>query len=149
MPDEVTAVDLWPRFSRFGRVGEVYIPNKVDKQGKRFGFVKFREVRDEVELLRMLSNIWFGTFKLGINLSKFKRRAEPAQVEVEQSTDVKGKRVQGGKTFKNVLVEEGVSGEGGRRTGASVEGGSSTQGELQHTTEVVWEVDVEDERVTN
>jgi hypothetical protein len=46
-------------------------------------------------------------------------------------------------------VEEGVSGEGGRRTGASVEGGSSTQGELQHTTEVVWEVDVEDERVTN
>jgi hypothetical protein len=41
-------------FARFGRVGEVYIPNKVDKQGKRFGFVKFREVRDEVELLRML-----------------------------------------------------------------------------------------------
>jgi hypothetical protein len=37
--------------------GEVYILNKVDKQGKRFGFVKFREVRDAIELLRMLSNI--------------------------------------------------------------------------------------------
>jgi hypothetical protein len=41
-PDHVKAVDLWPRFARFGRVGEVFIPAKVDKQGKRFGSVKYR-----------------------------------------------------------------------------------------------------------
>jgi hypothetical protein len=36
-PEEVKAVDLWPKFARFGRVGEVYIPDKRDKQGRRFG----------------------------------------------------------------------------------------------------------------
>ncbi|KAK2442416.1 hypothetical protein QL285_013611 [Trifolium repens] len=70
-PDDVKAVDLWPKFARFGRVGEVFIPAKVDKQGKRFGFVKFREVRDATELLRCISNIWIDSFKLRINLSKF------------------------------------------------------------------------------
>jgi hypothetical protein len=63
-PDEVKAVDLWPRFARFGRVGEVFIPAKVDKQGNRFGFVKFREVKDAKELLRSISNIWIDSFKL-------------------------------------------------------------------------------------
>ncbi|MCI19841.1 RNA recognition motif, partial [Trifolium medium] len=37
-------------FAKFGRVGEVYIPNKVDKWGRRFGFVKFLEVKNAEEL---------------------------------------------------------------------------------------------------
>jgi RNA recognition motif-containing protein len=78
-PEEVKAIDLWPRFARFGRVGEVFIPKKVDKQGKRFGFVKYREVKDEIELLRSISNIWVKSFKLRVNLSKFKRQTEKVQ----------------------------------------------------------------------
>ncbi|MCI31071.1 hypothetical protein A2U01_0052282, partial [Trifolium medium] len=70
--------------ARFGRVGEVYIPLKVDKQGRRFGFVKFRDVVDAIELLRSLSNIWIGSFKLRINLSKFSRRIDPEQKEESQ-----------------------------------------------------------------
>ncbi|KAK2412588.1 SC35 splicing factor [Trifolium repens] len=50
-PEETNSMELWSKFARFARVGEVYIPNKVDKQGRRFGFVKFKEVTDAVELL--------------------------------------------------------------------------------------------------
>jgi hypothetical protein len=60
--EDVKEVDLWPRFARYGRVGEVYIPNKVDKEGRQFGFVKCRDVKDATELLRSISDIWFGSF---------------------------------------------------------------------------------------
>jgi hypothetical protein len=56
-PEDVQAVDLWPKFSRFRRVGEVYIPDRLDKQGRRFGFVKYRDVRDPKEQLDLISNI--------------------------------------------------------------------------------------------
>lgn len=31
-------------------MGEAFIPNKLNKDGKRFGFVKFREVKDPLAL---------------------------------------------------------------------------------------------------
>ncbi|MCI28908.1 endonuclease/exonuclease/phosphatase family protein, partial [Trifolium medium] len=109
-PDDVKAVDLWPRFARYARVGEVYIPAKVDKQGRRFGFVKFREVKDAIELLRRVSNIWIGTFKLRINLSKFERRVEAIQKEEDQREGTGGQCHQGWRSFKAALVEEKVAG---------------------------------------
>jgi RNA recognition motif-containing protein len=70
-PTEVASENLWETFARFGRVGDVYIPNKVDKWGRRFGFVKFMEVRDEEALNRRLQEVWFNTFKLRVNRSRF------------------------------------------------------------------------------
>ncbi|MCI43664.1 hypothetical protein A2U01_0064902, partial [Trifolium medium] len=92
------------------RVGEVYIPNKVDKQGRRFGFVKFREVEDVVELLRRISDIWVGTFKLRVNLSKFRKNLQPPlEKEVHQSErTLKQNQVKKDRSFKTALVEEGL-----------------------------------------
>lgn len=45
-PDHYGAKDMWSVFQIFGRVFEVFIPNKRDKRGKRFGFVIFFEVSD-------------------------------------------------------------------------------------------------------
>jgi hypothetical protein len=59
-PEDVKAVDLWPKFARFGRVGEVFIPDKLDRQGRRFGFVKYRDMRNAREQLDLVSNIWIG-----------------------------------------------------------------------------------------
>jgi RNA recognition motif-containing protein len=115
LPDNVKAVDLWPRFAKFGRVGEVFIPAKVDKQGKRFGFVKFREVQDDKDLLRRISNIWIDSFKLRVNLSKFSRRTDAnhkeegkRREEPKDSSDVKygGGHTQAGKSFKSALIEK-------------------------------------------
>jgi RNA recognition motif-containing protein len=56
-PEDVKVSELWHKFARFGRVGDVYIPSKLDKQGRSFGFVKYREVRDAEELLDLISGI--------------------------------------------------------------------------------------------
>ncbi|KAK2424156.1 hypothetical protein P8452_53215 [Trifolium repens] len=71
--DEVTTGELWKLFQKFGKVGEVYIPKKLDKKGRRFGFVKFKEVHEVEKLSESLSDVWIGSFKLWINRSRFQR----------------------------------------------------------------------------
>ncbi|MCI11733.1 RNA-binding protein 25-like, partial [Trifolium medium] len=145
-PEDVNSSDLWPHFAHFGRVGEVYIPAKVDKQGRRFGFVKFREVRDATELLRSISNIWVGSFKLRVNISKFSRRRGSIQKEEAQKEGGGGQReggggrlVQGGRSFKVAVSEDVV--------GGVVEGLSNVPVANRDAAEVVWEVEVEEERL--
>ncbi|KAK7276034.1 hypothetical protein RIF29_17165 [Crotalaria pallida] len=49
-PDEYNIVDLWKCFSAVGKVGEVFVPTKLDRLGKRFGFVRFS---DQCNLARL------------------------------------------------------------------------------------------------
>ncbi|GAU47734.1 hypothetical protein TSUD_386930 [Trifolium subterraneum] len=144
-PEEVKVVDLWARFARFGRVGEVYIPNKVDKQGHRFGFVKFREVSDAKELLRRISDIWMGSFRLRVNLAKPRKNALPLADMGEQRKDSPKAKVQNHasveRSFKNALVSESMEGEVVGCYQGTVDGAQRRSG-------VVWEVEVEDEVVT-
>ena len=44
--DEVRTAELWKTFSWFGRVGEVFIPKKLNRWGRRFGFAKFIDVEN-------------------------------------------------------------------------------------------------------
>ncbi|KAK2444919.1 polyadenylate-binding protein RBP45 [Trifolium repens] len=145
-PEDVKAVDLWPKFAHFGRVGEVYIPDKLDKQGRRFGFVKFRDVKNAREQLDLISNIWIGSFKLRVNLSRFAKGAPkktvPADVSERGQKDITLKADAGvmlaGRSFKEVLAEQPVAHRKGKapeeETGIGVGG-----------REVVWEVEVEPE----
>ncbi|MCI09501.1 RNA recognition motif, partial [Trifolium medium] len=153
-PEDVKSADLWPRFARFGRVGEVFIPAKVDKQGKRFGFVKFRDVRDAKELLRSLSDIWFGSFRLRINISKFSRRSDNTQPEEakkglledhhRRSIDT-GKQAYDGRSFKSALLVGDDSGVAVVKSG----GAEPVSAVVKEVPEVVWEVEVEEERLMN
>jgi RNA recognition motif-containing protein len=115
-PEEVTELELWQRFAWFGRVGDVYIPKKVDKQGCRFGFVKFRGVKDALELLRSISNIWIGSFKLRVNRSKFRKNQHPS-VDAPMPTVLRkdSKLIQSDMTFNGALVDAGRR-EGGLMT---------------------------------
>jgi hypothetical protein len=72
-PVDATVEDFWRLFERLGCIGEVYIPKKLDKQGKRFGFAKFREVINVKELLARMEEIWVGSFKLRVNISRFSK----------------------------------------------------------------------------
>lgn len=72
-PEELHYTDLWKVFARFGRVGEVFMPKKRDKWGRRFGFVKFLEVSDEAGLTRRLEEVWWGDMKLKVNRARFGR----------------------------------------------------------------------------
>jgi hypothetical protein len=126
----------------------------VDKQGKRFGFVKFREVGDEKELLRRISNIWIDSFRIRINLSKFSRRSDVSQREGKQvpvvSADGKtrGGSFKDDRSFKSVLIEKEGRNKGGVGANTGVEAASLKGAMVSMATEVVWEVEVEEERMS-
>jgi hypothetical protein len=114
-PVDVKVMDLWGLFSKFGRVGEVYIPQKLDKNGKKFGFVKFKEVKDAMKLEGRLGDVWWETYKLRINLSRFNRSVRvPKQLsfgEVETKMTETHKQhttavVTQGKSFRNALNKD-------------------------------------------
>jgi hypothetical protein len=105
-------VDLWSLFRKFGRVWEVYIPKKLDKRGKRFGFVKFKDVTNAQELEKRMENVWWETYKLIINLSRFRRGEVKKQqkgklenkVDAGPSSDVDGQARCDERTFKEALT---------------------------------------------
>ncbi|XVF31067.1 hypothetical protein REPUB_Repub16aG0113400 [Reevesia pubescens] len=72
--DKWSSKDLWFLFARYGaglgRIADVFIPGKTDKRGGRFGFVKFKEVKDVKAMLQKLNMIWLGSFKLRVSLAK-------------------------------------------------------------------------------
>lgn len=58
-------------FAHYGSVGDVFISKRRDKLGKRYGFVRFRNVKDSRCLERQLDNILIRNTKINVNLSKY------------------------------------------------------------------------------
>jgi hypothetical protein len=53
-PDNVTGRELWESLSRLWKIGEVCIPAKRDKFGRRFAFAGFVEVLNAQSLLKKI-----------------------------------------------------------------------------------------------
>jgi hypothetical protein len=126
-------MDLWGLFNKFGRVGEVYIPNKLDKKGQRFGFVKFKEVSNAKELEGRLGDVWWDSFKLRINLSRFNRGEK-------ESSDSNGQRGDGASTHPKVPHFQQRAG------GAGVAQGKSYQTALTQEMKVVGNAGMVDDK---
>ncbi|KAL9997067.1 putative RNA recognition motif domain, nucleotide-binding alpha-beta plait domain superfamily [Helianthus debilis subsp. tardiflorus] len=73
----------------FGEVVRVYIARKVDKAGRRFGFVSFKDVRDVKEMERALNGTKMGGHKLIANLVRFAK--ENATVDGGKKEGGRGK----------------------------------------------------------
>jgi hypothetical protein len=121
--------DLWFEFVRLEHVG------KYTYQ-RRFGFVKYREVQDLVELLSRLEDVWLRTFKLRINKSRFgkgdtRKTKDMAALETGKEGEA---RHSVGRSFKDALVV----GPEKHQTLTT-----SGQGLVQGVQDVVWEVEVE------
>lgn len=98
IPNEANTTDIWSVFAKYGQVVEVFIPNKLDKWGKRFGFVKFKDV---------------GNRKLKVNRARFGRETQQlvvqGVVEERRRTVVaagEGPSIMTGKSFKQALGRE-------------------------------------------
>lgn len=61
---------------KWGKVVDVFVPKKKNKEGKAFGFVRFKEVGYPLELERRLDQIWIRTYKLRANSTRFLRGME-------------------------------------------------------------------------
>jgi hypothetical protein len=110
IPDDATSEDLWKLFLKYGRVGEVFLPKKLDKRGRRFGFVKFKEVMEVDVLSEKLQDVWMGSFKLWVNRSRFGRSERKEASNNNTSTRPAEKKLEAlvnGSSFRNALVGGG------------------------------------------
>lgn len=89
-PEDIGLKELWEIFFTRGSVRDVYIPPKRDKNGKKFGFVKFKDIHTNQEMQSRLSDLWIRTFKIMINLARFKRDQPKVAYNQKQSALVKG-----------------------------------------------------------
>ncbi|GLU20772.1 hypothetical protein SLE2022_369540 [Rubroshorea leprosula] len=56
-PENLRAKDLWYCFQGYRKVVDVFVPNKRDKWGKRFGFVRMVGVMNEYQMEKKLNEI--------------------------------------------------------------------------------------------
>ncbi|KAM0014396.1 putative RNA recognition motif domain, nucleotide-binding alpha-beta plait domain superfamily [Helianthus debilis subsp. tardiflorus] len=65
--------DFANSFREYGEIAGAFFANKKDKEGRIFGFVSFRGVRDVEDLKHSISNVKLGGNKLLINVALFAR----------------------------------------------------------------------------
>jgi hypothetical protein len=71
--DDTKHHEVWKAFGCCGKVKDVFIPSKRNKEGKRFGFVRFANEGDVEDLLPKLEEVWIRSLKLKVNISRFER----------------------------------------------------------------------------
>lgn len=74
---------LWRLFTKWGKVADLFIPKKRNKEGKAFGFIRYQGVQYPQELERRLDQIWIGTFKLRANYIRYRRHETRKEMPVE------------------------------------------------------------------
>ncbi|KAK9072008.1 hypothetical protein SSX86_008440 [Deinandra increscens subsp. villosa] len=87
-PTGTTIKGLWDRCSAAGKVVDVFISEKLSSVGKKFGFVRFVKGVDISNVIYKIRNLWFGSFRLFADVSKFKRGSK---VSVEGKVGAPGK----------------------------------------------------------
>nr|GFB03391.1 nucleotide-binding alpha-beta plait domain-containing protein [Tanacetum cinerariifolium] len=72
-PESFSAKNLFQSCKQYGHVVDTFIPNKMSKADKRFGFVRFINVFNDERLVNNLCTIWNDRLKLHANIARFNR----------------------------------------------------------------------------
>ncbi|WJX63961.1 hypothetical protein P8452_48790 [Trifolium repens] len=73
LPEDIGEKEVERMFERWGKVVDVYIAKKRNKSGRFFGFVRFVGINDEKWLEGQFKDVWFGSYKAWVNISRFAR----------------------------------------------------------------------------
>ncbi|GJU71995.1 RNA-directed DNA polymerase, eukaryota [Tanacetum coccineum] len=79
-PKNFVTHDLWKLCEGYGKVVDVYIPNRKSKASKRFAFVRFIMVEDIDRLIGNLCTIWIGRLHLHANVVPYKCPRKPSNL---------------------------------------------------------------------
>jgi len=77
-PDDYGEKDMLKTFQRWARVTDVFISRRLNKWGRRFGFVSLFDVKNVAKMEKELDQIYIVNMKLYVNIPKYRRH----QVEV-------------------------------------------------------------------
>ncbi|XP_058755462.1 uncharacterized protein LOC131628653 [Vicia villosa] len=122
-PEKLGAKQMYEIFQTYGDIDEVIIPNKRDKRGMRYGFVRFFGVIDSEFLATKLDNIFLENKKIFVNLPRFQRKVPFGNQEKRKDAiGDRGKQVRGQQWTQNPgLVRRGGDSEAGLRKGSFME----------------------------
>lgn len=113
-PENFTEKALWTIFQRYNRVWEVFIAPRRNKAGRKFGFVRFLDVKDPWKLEKELDTILIGSMKMHVNLPRFDKRSK-ARLQLRSvyhggrnvpCATVGNKVIHGRRTFAQVLQSQ-------------------------------------------
>jgi len=68
--EDTTEKELWYHFKRWGNVREIFISKQKNKNGRRFGFARFRGVKDAHKLAKEMDRMVIGGLKLYVNIPR-------------------------------------------------------------------------------
>ncbi|GKV05619.1 hypothetical protein SLEP1_g17606 [Rubroshorea leprosula] len=71
IPNDWNYNDMWKTFGRYGRLISIYSPQRRNQFGRRFGFLKYIEVRNARDLEVKLDQIWVAGRKIWVNIAKY------------------------------------------------------------------------------
>ncbi|KAM0057459.1 putative RNA recognition motif domain, nucleotide-binding alpha-beta plait domain superfamily [Helianthus debilis subsp. tardiflorus] len=71
LPEGCTPWELRCGVASYGEVSGTFVAKKRDKEGRRFGFASFKDVKDKTELEKSLKGIKLGGSKLIVNIARF------------------------------------------------------------------------------
>ncbi|GKV03082.1 hypothetical protein SLEP1_g15450 [Rubroshorea leprosula] len=141
-PDGWTYEQMWRTFLKFGRVYAIYSPQRKNKEGSRFGFVRFLDVKDARSLGRQLNQIWIGNHKLKIHPPRFNTEAKTA-LERKPHTNTAGDSKP---SYAEVVTgvrsrgEERMTNMGSKpaQPGITINSGKTTQKWVEKRRELHW-----------
>nr|GEU91829.1 RNA-directed DNA polymerase, eukaryota, reverse transcriptase zinc-binding domain protein [Tanacetum cinerariifolium] len=85
-PETCSAKDLFNTCKQYGHVVDAFIPSKISKAGKRFGFVRFINFFNVERLVSNLCTGWIDRFKLRAYITRFQRPPVNVKNHVLKST---------------------------------------------------------------
>lgn len=71
--ERLKARDLFFEFKELGDLNEVYVPSKKNHRGRKYGFTRFYNAKDERALAAKMDSIFLDGKTIHANLPKFKR----------------------------------------------------------------------------
>lgn len=89
--DEVTETELWTHFRKWGDVKEIFIPKRRNREGRRYGFVRYKGISDKRRIEKELDSSIVKGLKLHVNAPKYGR----GQTMLEQYKIVPAKKGKG------------------------------------------------------
>ncbi|KAK8635012.1 hypothetical protein V6N13_022890 [Hibiscus sabdariffa] len=76
---------LWHAFARHGDVTDTFIPRKLSRGGKRFGFVRLKSRTDALRIIERLNGFILYGYRLTVKMARFKKG-----VYKEKSSETQG-----------------------------------------------------------
>jgi hypothetical protein len=86
-PAQLSNFYLRKGFEVCGMLEDVFVPNKRNRNGEPYGFVKFLNVRDVSKMTKALNVVWFGHFRVRASVAKFERNVTMGERSLEVAHD--------------------------------------------------------------